>query len=114
MARHHSAHLPLQPEIRLVVLALWAVAISTGTIDLMVESALFAPVDDGSVLLGAAENDGGDHLPVLGWHGAAEAAQVLGCEFAEDLVDGAHHPTSSMMRFMICAASSCPLLVRWR
>jgi len=72
MSRHHPAHLPLQPEIRLVVLALGAVAISTGTIDLMVESALLASVNDGSVLFGAAENDGGDNLPVLGGHGAAE------------------------------------------
>ena len=69
MARHHPPHLPLQPEVRLVVLTLWAVAISAGAIDLMVESALLASVNDGSVLLGAAENDGGDHLPVLGGHG---------------------------------------------
>ena len=61
-----------------MVLALWAVAISAGAIDLMVESTLLASVDDGSVVSSAAEDDCGDHLPVLGGHGVAEAAQVCG------------------------------------
>jgi len=38
----------------------------------MVESALLTSVVDGSVLCGAAQNDGGGHLPALGGHGAAE------------------------------------------
>jgi hypothetical protein len=62
MARHHPPQLPLQPEVRLVALALGAVAIAAGTICLMEESALLALVDYRSVLLRPAEYDGGDNL----------------------------------------------------
>lgn len=44
-------------------------------------AAPLASVDDCSVVGSAAEDDCGDHLPVLGGHGAAEAAQVFGIKF---------------------------------
>ena len=97
-----------------MALALGAVPVAAGAVQDVVQPALLAAVDDAAVLLGAAQEDGVDHLPVLLRHGVTEAAQVFGGEFAEDLGYGSHHRISPMRRLVISTASSCPLLVKWR
>jgi hypothetical protein len=59
-----------------VALALGAMPVAAGAVQYVVQPALLAAVDDAAVLLGTAQEDGVDHLPVLRRHGFTETAQI--------------------------------------
>ena len=85
-----ALELPLQPLSCFMVLALGTVAIAARAMQGVVFAALFALIDERTVLFRATVDDGVDHLCMLSGHGFTVTIEVLWAELAEDLVNYSH------------------------
>jgi hypothetical protein len=100
VARESSIKLCFQPLAAFVILALRAVAVAAGTVDVMFFAAVVALIDGNAVLSGTTVYDGIDSLFMLDRQ-IRISSEIFRAEGAEDLGNGAHDHTSFMTELMI-------------
>ncbi len=77
MARKLSFYLLFKPQIGLVLLTAGAMPVAAGRVNYMFFAALFASIDNRTVMPRAAVNNGIDDLQVFRRHGFAETANIF-------------------------------------
>jgi hypothetical protein len=100
VARESSVKLCFQPLAAFVILALGAVAVAAGAVDMMFFPAAVALIDGNAELPGTAVDDGIDGLFMLDRH-LRISGKIFRAEGAEDLGNCAHDHTSCMTELMI-------------
>ena len=86
----HGIESVFEPLSGFVALAAGAVPVAAAPIHQMVFTAIFAAVDDGAKIAGAAVNDGLDGLLMGAGHGIGKALDILASIISQDLLKRCH------------------------
>jgi hypothetical protein len=101
MTRELSFDLPLQPRLGFMMLAGRAMPVAAGSEHPMGAVAFITLVNGHTAALGAAANDGIDHLSVFIWHVIAKTADIFRSVLSKNLLDGIHNHTSCIRLLMM-------------
>ena len=100
LTRQASAQLAFQPVPAFMVLALWTVAITTGSVDVMDLLATLAAIDRHTEITGSAIDYSINNLFVL-FRQVGKSLKVFRGKSPEDIGDGTHDHTSLITELMI-------------
>src|SRR3990172_67240 len=100
-----SGHLPYEPVLGFVVLAVGTVAVAAGPIDEMALPATPAVIEGDAQLSASAVDDGVDDFSMLVGDTLGVTFEIFGCELREDIFDGRHVPTLLIASSMMWKAS---------
>jgi hypothetical protein len=89
-----------KPLAGFVILALGAVSITAGPIDLMVLTTAFTAIESSAIFTGSAVDNGANDFSMLGWH-VWVCIDVFRAECSEDIGDRSHAYTSFISESMI-------------